>query len=462
MAAHMTLVARVHAFASRHDLWTPDTRIVAAVSGGSDSVGLLFILHALQLDGRLRLAGAAHLHHHIRGERADADAAFVQALANRLGLLLVMGHADVPALAREGRHSLEVAGRQARLAFFRQALTDTGAHSVALAHTRGDQAETVLLRLARGAGPRGLAGMSPRAGHRIRPLLEVGRGEVRRWLEALGETWREDATNEDVTVARNRLRHEVLPRLAALNPRVEDALARAARIHLADADLLDELAGAEADRLVTRCDGEVWLDLDRLGRLPEALARRVVLRAFETLDPSRAYGWEETDAVLRIGAARARDIGRVRLERKEGRGVLRIRDTVTAKAADGVSLSLDVPGVVRHPAGWWEVVAEGPMPVAEAPGRQSDRAVVDAAVAGRSLTVRTWQAGDRVEPLGLGGRKKVQDVFVDRKVPRDERARVPVVVDARGRIVWVAGHVVSEVARVTPRASAVVVLTLRR
>ena len=456
----------MHTFASLQGLWTPDTRVVAAVSGGSDSVALLVILGALAQEGRLRLAGVAHLHHHIRGRSADDDCAFVQALADRLALPCDVAHADVPALARQAGQSLEVAGRNARLDFYRHAMDRLGAHSLALAHTRGDQAETVLLRLARGAGPRGLGGMAPRSGHRIRPLLELGRQELRQWLVARGETWREDATNNDVAVVRNRIRHHVLPQLAFVNLRVEEALARAARIHAADADVLDELAGAEVARLVAPDRGRVTIDAVRLHLLPEALARRVVLRALEALEPSRAYGWEDTDAVLRLSVGAQLDVGRVRLELNGGFVVLTkrapsfpVEDTADR---EGPVLGLEVPGHVSHPAGWWVVEAAGPMPRAAAAPSSPNQVVLDAAALGRHLTIRGWRPGDRVQPLGLGGRKKLQDVFVDRKVPRDERGLVPVVLDARERIAWVAGHVVGEPFRVTPSSASVVVLTLRR
>ena len=359
----------MHTFASLQGLWTPDTRVVAAVSGGSDSVALVLILRALASEGYLQLAGVAHLHHHIRARSADDDCAFVQALADRLALPCDLAHADVPALARQAGQSLEVAGRNARLDFYRHAVDRLGAQSMALAHTRGDQAETVLLRLARGAGPRGLGGMASRSGHRIRPLLELGRQELRQWLVARGETWREDATNNDVAVVRNRIRHHVLPQLAFVNPRVEAALARAARIHAADADVLDELAGAEVARLVAPHRGSVTIDAVRLHQLPEALARRVVLRALKAIEPSRAYGWEDTDAVLRLAGAQL-DVGRVRLELNGGFVVLTSRASSlpveeTANR-EGLVLGLDVPGHVRHPAGWWVVEAAGPMPRAAA------------------------------------------------------------------------------------------------
>lgn len=458
----MTLVDRVQAFAARQQLWTPTTRVIAAVSGGADSVALACLLHNLASRGYLRLAGLAHLHHGIRGRAADEDAAFVEALAARLGVPCCRADADVPAAACLHRQSLELAGRHARLAFYREAKTRLGADAVALAHTRSDQAETVLLRLTRGAGTRGLTAMAPRAGHRVRPLLEIGRDELRRWLMAHQMAWREDATNADRRIPRNRVRHEVLPQLAAVNPRVEEALARAARIAAADGALLDELAAAEFARHVEVEDRHARIDHDRLAALPEALARRVVRAALAAVDPHRAHGWEETDAVL-SGTDGVREVGAVRMERFGGRVVLMHRGVGPRPAAGPeVLLALDVPGTVTHPEGWWTVAAEGPLPPAQAPPPSPDRAVLDAAALGRHLTVRSWRAGDRVQPLGLGGRKKLQDLFVDRKVPRDERGLVPLVLDARARVAWVAGLVVAEPFRVTPATSGVVVLTLRR
>lgn len=469
----MKLPLRVQAFADRYGLWTGGRPVVAAVSGGADSVALLRILHELSQSGSLRLAGVAHLHHHIRESGADGDAAFVEALAGTLGLPCTTGHADVPALARRTGGSLEVVGRKARLAFFEDVAAAPTRPVIALAHTRSDQAETVLLRLARGAGPRGLAAMAPVSGCRVRPLLDIDRVELRDWLRARGQSWREDPTNEDVTVARNRIRHAVLPVLACVNPAVEAALARAARIQAADAELLDRLADAEAGRLVRATKETVQLDLAGVRRLPEALARRVIRRALMAAHSGHTPGWEATEVMLQGGDGQL-DLGPVHVELFAGSAVLSSRALARQCRAAGfstpVAQALEVPGTVRHPAGWWEVEAVGPTcpadPLAAAAERrrspESTQVVLDAGALGRHLTIRAWRAGDRVQPLGLGGRKKLQDVFVDRKVPRDERCQVPVVVDALGRIAWVAGHVVGEPFRVTPRSEAVVTLTLRR
>jgi tRNA(Ile)-lysidine synthase len=244
---------------------------------------------------------------------------------------------------------------------------------------------------------------------------------------------------------------------------VEQALARAARIAAADADLLDELAAAEMTRHVRLGSGTATLEMARLRTLPEALARRVVRGALQAVDPHHTHGWADTDAVLTGDAGGVRQLGAVRMERIGPSVVLTLRGPGRSPSgAPGPSLPLTVPGRAAHPAGWWTVDAEGPLPPSDAPPPAANRAVLDASALGRHLTVRGWLPGDRVQPLGLGGRKKLQDLFVDRKVPRDERELVPLVLDAEDRIAWVGGHVVAEPFRVTPLTSGVVVLTLRR
>ena len=470
--SQLTLTGRVLAFAVRHRLWADGVPVVAAVSGGADSTALLLVLHELAEGGHVNLAGVAHLHHHIRASDADLDAAFVERLAVRLGLSLALEHADVPALARRAGRSLEVAGREARLAFFERLASAPMRPLIALAHTRSDQAETVILRLARGAGPRGLAGMAPSNGSRVRPLLDIDREQLRVWLRERDEPWREDNTNVDATIARNRVRHAVLPQLAELNPAVEEALARAARIQAADAELLDQLATAEAGRHLAVAGEAVTLDRAGLSRLPEALARRVIRRALTMAHPGHTPDWDATEAVLHASVG-PMSLGPVRVELFGESAVLSSRVLARTRRADvgtAVTQTLEVPGTLRHPSGWWQLEAAGPTLLADAAASReafletpdSTQAVLDATALGRHLTIRAWRPGDRVQPLGLGGRKKLQDVFVDRKVPRDERPRVPVVVDAQGRIAWVAGHVVGEPFRVTPRSEAVVILTLRQ
>ena len=469
------LFDRIRRYATRHALWTPETRVVAAVSGGSDSVALALVLRELAARDEVIFAGIAHLNHRVRGEEANDDAAFCRALADRLGVAAVIGEADVPADAKTHQVSIEVAGRHARQRFFQEAIASIKADRVAVAHTRDDQAETVILRLVRGAGASGLAAMMPRRDHVIRPLLDTSRAELQEFLRAQQETWREDATNLDRAIPRNRVRHAVMPELRAINAQADAALARAAELLRADDEFLEKLANAAFVRTVETEseDGPVRIDAAEFAKLPAAVARRVARYALETANPSRTYGLEEADELRRVldNSGRA-DISGVAVERFGASAVLTIRESAAAhralaRQAGGTSeapieLRLDIPGTVEAPRGAWTVTAEGPIAKPASIGSDATKVVIDASGIGSHLIVRYRRPGDRMHPLGAPGRKKVQDVLVDRKVPRDDRDAVPIVTTETGEIVWVAGEVLADPFRVTPLTKSVVVLTLRR
>ncbi len=470
----MRLIERVRRYVAQHALWTADTRVVAAVSGGSDSVALFTLLQQAAAKGDCQLAGLAHLHHHIRGDAADGDALFCRDLAARAGVPAVIGDADVPALARRDGVSLEVAGRDARQRFYAKAQGTLRASCVAVAHSRDDQAETVLLRLVRGAGPAGLSGIAPRRGQLVRPLLELSRVELQAYLDGIGQSWREDATNIDCAIPRNRIRHQVLPLLRELNQQADAALARAADIFRADAALLDGLANEAATRLISiqEAGGRVMVDATELVRLPAALSWRVAIRAMETANPSRSYGLEDAQLVCEAaaggnganlaGLAMERSGANVVLVKRNAPRVPEVPGVPGVPSADQFELQLSVPGAVVAPHGRWTLSATGPMPRHEAPAAQAGQVMVDASTLSPGLIVRPRRPGDRLHPLGTPGTKKVQDVFVDRKIPRDDRDREPIVTDELGRIVWVAGQVLAVPFRVTPLTMTVVVLTLRR
>jgi tRNA(Ile)-lysidine synthase len=479
----LKLADRIRRYAARHALWMPGTRVVAAVSGGSDSVALFVLLRELAAAGDLTLAGLAHLNHHIRGAAADEDAAFCRAIAERCGVPSVIGDEDVPARAARTRASIEVAGRDARHAFYAAAMTDLAADVVALAHTRDDQAETVLLRLTRGAGTTGLGAMAPRSGTRIRPLLDLTRAELRAYLDECGEPWREDATNRDRANPRNLLRHDVLPILRSVNPQVDAALARTADILRADAALLEAIAEEAAARLVVTRDGRVEVDRRGLAALPTAIARRVARCALETANPDRSYGLDEADALCRAAAASPpASLPGLVMEHSGAAVVLAKRGATggppplaRSAAAHGGGWdaieprTLSVPGELTGPHGAWVVTAEvemgtGIFSAADSRKRSPSpyEVAVDAARIGDTLVVRGRRPGDRFQPLGSPGRRKLQDVLVDRKVPRELRDLVPIVTDTEDQIVWVAGHALAEPFRVTPLTRAVVVLRLRQ
>ncbi len=231
-----------------------------------------------------------------------------------------------PSAAQRDGVSIEVAGREARQRFYAEAITAAGASRVAVAHTRDDQAETVLLRLTRGAGTAGLGGMAPRRGPVVRPVLDATRFELQQYLRERGETWREDATNLDRTIPRNLVRHDVLPRLRTINAQADNALVRAADMLRVDADFLETLANAAYLQIV-KIDTEhdkVEMAAKELGKLPPALATRVARYALETANPSRSYGLEEAHALLAFAAGGSADgeLSGLRMERFGSNAVL--------------------------------------------------------------------------------------------------------------------------------------------
>ena len=466
------LALRVLESVRRQRLIPPGSRVLAAVSGGGDSVALLHLLAELAEQGAIALAGVAHFNHRLRLSAADADERFCRELATRFGVPFVVESADVATMARSERISVEHAGHRARHAFFRRAAGRLGACRVALGHTIDDQAETYLLRLLRGAGAAGLSAIRPSTGLVVRPLLTVSRAELRVYLASRRASFREDASNRDRCVPRNRIRHDLIPSLRAYSPRVVEVLAREAEIARADEEWLARAANELGAGLVQRIKGGVDVDATKLAALHPALGRRVARDALVSVS-GRAVGFDHIERLRRLAEdARTRvDFPGCRAERIEG--VIRL----TVRAGRGAVVQvvpfayrLEVPGEVSVPEAGVTISAEPAGPELygsltcsrpQTAGKRATERVV-AVVAAGPFAVRNWQPGDRFRPLGLKGhRKKLQDLFVDRKVGRTERARIPLVLDAQDRIVWVVGQGVSDDFRVTRGAASVLLLKVR-
>jgi tRNA(Ile)-lysidine synthase len=395
--------------------------VVAGLSGGADSVALL---HALATRGRLRVI-AAHLDHGLRpGSREDA--AFCRRLCRALGVPFRSARADVRARAARDGGGLEEAARDERRAFLEKVRAAEGADAILLAHTRDDQAETVLLRLLRGSGSAGLGAMRARAGAVLRPMLRVSRADVLDHLSAHGLQWREDPSNADAAILRNRVRHELIPYLEArFNPAVRDALARAASVLAEEADVL---AGLAAD-VAVRTDGPaVVLSRRALAAAPRAIARLAVRRAVREGGGLRAVSLEHVDAILDL-AGRAAPSGR-RLPLPGGREAAIHFDEVRIAPARPAAVSydavLDVPGRAPLPDGRVVVArpTRGPGPAATG-------------VPAGTLVVRNRRPGDRVRAAGR--EMSLRRFLMDRRVPAADRDRVPLVACGR-TIVWIAGQ----------------------
>jgi tRNA(Ile)-lysidine synthase len=445
-----TLFRRVAEVVRREGLLRPDDRVLVGVSGGPDSVCLLALLSELRESGRLpglRLH-IAHVNYGLRGAESDGDEAFVRELGARLGVGVSVERAR---LTPKSGGSLQSRAREIRYAFFARLLREQELAAVATGHTADDQAETVLLWLIRGAGTGGLAGIPVlREGRIIRPLLGVTRRDVLDYLACRGFSYRSDATNVGTMYRRNRIRHEVLPLLRSFNPRIVEGLAREAEILAADAAVLEDLDRDRwRDVVVEAVPGRVVLDRARLAAQPLGLRRRLVRQALALMRGNvRGLTFRHVDDIL--GAL---------LEGSEGAGLNLPGGVRVARAGEGLrfgvgeaeheggadqvwasGLPLPIPGEVRVGASGRLIGAvEGRLEGREGPEGRS-QVVVDGDQLRGPLVVRAWRPGDWFCPAGMGGkRKKLQDFFVDQKVRRDERGRVPLVVAPAG-IVWVVGY----------------------
>ena len=403
----------------------PGSHILCAVSGGADSVALLLLLRELRDQGVLRLS-AAHFEHGIRGEESLEDARFVKALCKGWRIPLETGQGQVPQVARQRRQGLEETARIMRHAFLEEARQRCGAQVIALAHHRRDQAETVLLHLARGCDLAGACGMRFRSGRLIRPLLYTAPEELREMLLRRGQPWREDPTNREVQYARNRVRERVLPELSRVNPRLEEALCRFARACQRDEDCFD-----------------TWMEgLSQGLELPRGRAfPRAVLTAQHPALVSRLLCREMAAAHL---PAQRREVVEA-LTRAIGQG-------------ECGAWNLEGPGRAQLSPGALMILREEPLPepVRWVPGQQipglGELDLLPQGGTGDGITCQRVPArclhGARVRPAAPGlrcvpfGSEREVDgwkLLQSCGLPAPLREGVPVLEDAGGQVLWLCG-----------------------
>lgn len=469
MVLVLALPKTVAAYIQARALLHPGERVVVAVSGGADSVGLLRLL--LDLRGEMGLViSVAHFHHGIRGADADADAEFVADLARSCDFEFHFGRGDARQASRENNVSLEAAGRALRQEFFAELLQRGKANVIATAHTLDDQAETVLMKLLRGAGSRGLAGIFPeqklKTGRIIRPLLEVRREQIRDYLRELDQIWREDQSNSDESFLRNRVRSRVLPMLREqINPAADRALAHAAEIARADEEYWDEqvkrllplvalhgeptrgggrakVANPRAGAHRFTSDQGISFDIEKLKQFPLALQRRLLRSAAE--QTGCALDFEHLQAILDLCAHhsparngtielankwRARRLFReVRLERDDGRDRPKDYEYVLPVPGDIrlVEVGLTIRTRIREDNGTARHAAYN---------RAHLIPLVDSI---ETLTVRNWRAGDRFQAAQHRSEKRLKELLYELRLGEEEKRLWPVV--AMGsRILWVRG-----------------------
>lgn len=441
-------------------LLQPGDRVAVAVSGGADSVALLRVLLELRTDLGIVLS-VAHFHHGIRGQEADADQQFVEDLAHRFELQMYSGCGAAPAYADEHKTSLETAARELRHAWFAQLIAEKKVDKIATAHTLDDQAETVLMRVIRGAGARGLAGIAPYHAEKslVRPLLQISRSEIEAYLKTLGQPWREDLSNQDLAHTRNRVRGELLPLLErGFNPSIRQTLAELAELARGEEEYWEVERRKLMDRLVRRGKpsrdgrsnsgdaGHVWsVDLAGFRALPLALKRQLLQAVAQEMGHTLQFNHvQELTALAQEGrkgkpshlpgglrascSFRELQLSRVGTDLQEECGEYEYALPLPGE----ISVS-EIGTTIRT-----RVISAG----TQAVSGYNRALLLDRARLQPELKLRNWRAGDRFFPAYTQSPKKVKELLqagrLGRQLSMAERKLWPVI-ESAGQIVWMRG-----------------------
>ena len=465
----MDLRRKVTEFIEKHRLVSPGDCVLVAVSGGPDSVALLHLLYDLcdELEVRLEVA---HLQHGIRGSEAQEDARFVAELAAKLGLPFHLKEVNLHQIkSAAGKGNLEALARAERYRFFAAVARERNLNRIATAHTRDDQAETVLMWLLRGSGLKGLGGMLPthqlngtniESASRlivIRPLLDVSRAEIEDYLNEKHLTFRLDRSNQDPSFLRNWIRLKLIPQLKdKMDRNLLSRLAQQAELIREEEQFLEELTHAELDRIRT----PEGIDRGALLKYNKALQRRLLRLWIESMRGHlRGLDFQHVEALLDLiadgppqgrlsipgGWQLVKEYETLRLDKQ-------FRRMVPQCACYSYDLEIG-EDLHIHEAGLMIQTRAISLPLPSLPDNFTE-AVFDIAALAADLTLRNFRHGDRFQPLGMAGHKKVKELFIEKKLPLSVRASLPLLL-LGNEIIWIPGYGRSELGKVTPATKAI-------
>ena len=464
-------VAKVAGCLERHDMISSGEHMVVGVSGGADSVALLHALAELSLKQNFKIS-VAHLNHSTRGKESDDDAQFVMDLAEGLGFQMFAEKRNVPKERSRFKTSFQEAAREIRLAFLSSTMERCGAHVVALGHTADDQVETVLMNLLRGSGAKGLSGMQPVRGCFVRPLFDCSRADVLEYLEGEKIKFRADSSNLKKNYLRNRIRLDLIPFLEKdYNKNIRKNILQSASILLEEDRFLDELAAKCLDNVSSQnlSGDKLGLNIAALSNQPCALLSRVIRRAIKDVKGN----------LRKVTAAHVQEVANLFLQPHLGKRISLPDDMeaecdrtsvwiykisenksseLTNPLAQGI-VELKIPGESFMPGSQITFRAEviGQV-VPDSPSVGSVKATFDFDQTGDQILIRYFQPGDQFLPLGMEGTKKLKKFFIDQKIPREQRNRIPILTTAAGDIIWVYGQRISHPCRVTPKTKRILII----
>ncbi len=450
-------------FASVHELFVYGGKYIVALSGGADSVSLLFVLKHLEHELGIGVE-AAHCNFHLRGAESVRDEEFCKQLCERLSVPLHLIHFDTQAYADLHRVSIEMAARDLRYGYFENLRRDIEAQDICVAHHRDDSVETVLLNLVRGTGLRGLRGIQPRNGNIIRPLLSLSREDIVQYLDALGESYVTDSTKRHNDVKRNKIRLDVMPLLRELNPSVSQSIFESS-LRVGEAlkvfdeamkqSIADVTATSPSHHLTISPPHHLVISVERLKKQPSpeyTLHEILSSYGFTSAQIEQIYGSLDTCSAGKIIASDSHELAfdrgsllvQPRTNVADTARSMRIPETGTYVFCDSLKIK-----VAAEDCGDDYV-----------PSRAADCVCLDASDIKFPLTLRHIEQGDRFVPFGMNGMKLVSDYLTDRKKNVFEKRAQLVVTDAQQRIVWLVGERTDNRFRISKETSKALRLTL--
>jgi len=451
MKSECSLLKRVQRTIEKYQMLVPNSKVIVGVSGGPDSTTLLHLLYRIKSQYNLQLC-VAHLNHRLRGKEAQEEAKWVKELASGLDIPVILNSFDVALLAKRKGLSLEEAARLARYDFLEQAANQIGASKIALGHTASDQIETFLMRLMWGSGLEGLSGIPPVRGRIIRPLIEIFREEIEEYCKDNNLRPRRDSSNEETSFLRNKIRLHLIPYLSErYNPQLRKGLFQTIEILREE----NEYFQGESERIFKslhkeKRDEQIILDIEELTHLPLALKRRIIREAIRRIKGDlRRVKFNHVDSVLELTerkGSKQLDLPGNLIIKKQGKHL--IFGKKEEKKEVFFPCALVVPGRTRLSRLGLDVETEVVFKLPPFFPKNKDEAYLDFDKLKEPLLIRRRKKGDKFQPLGMKGRKKIKDFFIDLKVPREERDRIPLLT-SEDRIVWVVGYRIDECFKIT-------------
>ena len=454
-------IKKVRNFISANKMIHLGEKIVVGVSGGPDSLSLLYALFYLK-DELYFTLHIAHLDHKLRGVESAADAIFVEEHARKLSIAFTIEAIDVPNIIRLNKLSFENGARNIRYDFYDRVAAKVGAAKVALGHNADDQAETILMRLFRGAGSHGLSGIPKvRDGKYIRPLLSNSRSEIEKFLSDLGLSPRQDSSNQKTIYLRNKIRLELLPILEAeYNPNIKKILCRTAEILQSESELLDKIVAENLSTCVTTCHPSIIeISIDNFKKQHLAIQRRILrLCIADIVGNTLDVCFERIESILKLISSNKPNCILILPHNVE---IIKSYDNLIIRQAKPdvefaeFDYELNVPGVTELPELKSTIVtkldehftfeSQNQLQVENSDGVGE---VFDFEKIKQPLRVRNRRSGDRFQPLGMCGEKKLKDFFIDEKVPKQLRDQIPILVSG-DEILWVVGYRLSDRFKIT-------------